>query len=202
MIESTRNAKIKSTMADDTQGFHVSGDGILTPARQCPSPNSDTRPEGCEPELIVLHAISLPPGQFGGPYIEQLFTNRLDWDAHGYFREIRGLEVSAHVLIRRDGGVVQFVPFSQRAWHAGASSFRGRSRCNDYSIGIEVEGDDETSYEPEQYQRLAGLLRALFARYPGLDARCVAGHCDVSPGRKSDPGPAFDWMRLYDGLVD
>lgn len=200
MFVSKRNAKINRMTAEGTQRFHVSREGKLTPARQCPSPNSDDRPDGCVPELIILHGISLPPGEFGGPYIEQLFTNSLDWERHSYFRAIKGMEVSAHVLIRRDGGVVQFVPFSRRAWHAGASRFRGRSRCNDFSIGIELEGDDEISYEPEQYSCLAELLRALITRYPRLDARHIAGHCDVSPGRKSDPGPAFDWMRLYDGL--
>ena len=181
--------------------YSISPEGALAPARQCPSPNSDERPDGCEPELIVLHGISLPPGEFGGPYIERLFTNRLDWDQHSYFKSIEGMEVSAHVLIGRDGGVVQFVPFGRRAWHAGASSFRGRSRCNDFSIGIELEGEDEVAYEAAQYRALVAVLRALFVRYAWLDARRIAGHCDISPGRKSDPGPAFDWMRLYDGLA-
>ena len=200
MFVSKRKTTINNMTADETRQFRISAKGFLSPARQCPSPNCDDRPDDCEPVLIILHGISLPPGEFGGPYIEQLFTNSLDWEGHSYFRTIKGMEVSAHVLIRRDGEVVQFVPFSRRAWHAGASSFRGRSRCNDFSIGIELEGEDDTGYEPRQYRILAELLRALIARYSRLDARCIAGHCDVSPGRKSDPGPAFDWMRLYDRL--
>lgn len=174
--------------------------GSLHPATQCHSPNQDERPDGAAPELIVIHGISLPPGEFGGPYIEELFGNCLDWDAHPYFGGIRGLKVSAHALVRRDGSVLQFVPFSRRAWHAGESSFRGRQRCNDFAIGIELEGEDETPYSEPQYRILAGILRALFRAYPTLDARRVAGHCDVSPGRKSDPGPAFDWLRMYDEL--
>ena len=174
--------------------------GLLLPAAQRASPNQDERPVGCEPELIVVHGISLPPGQFGGPFVEQLFTNRLDWDAHPYFSGIRGLEVSAHVLIRRDGEVLQFVPFNRRAWHAGESTFRGRDCCNDFSIGIELEGDDDTPYTDRQYDTLSVVIVALIAAYPRLHPRRIAGHCDVAPGRKSDPGPAFDWMRLYDGL--
>jgi AmpD protein len=175
--------------------------GLIEPASQFPSPNSDARPADCQPAMIVLHGISLPPGKFGGPHIEQLFTNSLDWDAHPYFEEIRGLEVSAHILIRRDGEVVQFVPFTERAWHAGASSFRGRQRCNDHSIGIEVEGEDETPYDDRQYTVLAAVIAAVLDAYPLISAREIAGHCDIAPGRKSDPGPAFDWLRLYDGLV-
>lgn len=148
-----------------------------------------------------MHGISLPPGVFGGPHIEELFCNRLDWDAHPYFRSIEGLEVSAHLLVRRDGRVVQFVPFAERAWHAGDSCFRGRSCCNDFSIGIEIEGEDDTAYDPAQYRCLARLIVALSRRYPALDTRRVAGHCDIAPGRKTDPGPAFDWMRLYDELT-
>ncbi len=144
--------------------------------------------------------ISLPPGKYGGDEIEALFTNTLDWDAHPYFGEIRGLEVSSHLLIRRDGSVLQFVPFTERAWHAGESSFRGQQRCNDFSIGIELEGEDETPYEDCQYDVLQDVIRALCKAYPALSARNVAGHCDIAPGRKTDPGPAFDWLRLYDGL--
>ena len=150
--------------------------------------------------MIVVHGISLPPGQFGGPEIEALFTNTLDWDAHPYFGEIRGMEVSAHLLIRRDGTVIQFVPFTERAWHAGESCFRGQSRCNDFSVGIELEGEDETPYDDRQYLVLQDVIRALCIAYPGISPREVAGHCDIAPGRKSDPGPAFDWLRLYDGL--
>jgi len=174
--------------------------GLIDPARQCLSPNRDTRPGGSTVDMIVIHGISLPPGQFGGGEIEALFTNELDWDAHPYFGEIRGMEVSAHLLIRRDGELVQFVPFTERAWHAGESSFRGRARCNDYSIGIELEGEDETPYDERQYEELPAILEALTAAYPGISKSEIAGHCDVSPGRKSDPGPAFDWPRLYDAL--
>lgn len=177
------------------------GTGLLEPATVCLSPNQDERPPGCEPELIVIHGISLPPGRFGGPHIEQLFTNRLDWDAHPYFREIRGMQVSSHLLIRRKGTVMQFVPFNRRAWHAGPSCFRGRSRCNDFSLGIELEGTDDIPYTADQYRQLAAVIRAICAAYPALSSRNIAGHCDISPGRKSDPGPAFDWLRLYDGLA-
>jgi len=181
--------------------FTVNTDsGCIEPARQCPSPNHDARPEGSVPELLIVHGISLPPGEFGSPAIEQLFTNELDWDAHPYYGEIRGLEVSSHLLIRRDGELIQFVPFAQRAWHAGDSSFRGRTCCNDFSIGIELEGDDETPYSDDQYKVLAGVTNALLAAYPGLSARKIAAHSDISPGRKTDPGPAFDWLRLYDGV--
>jgi len=174
--------------------------GLIHPARQVPSCNCDARPDDALPQLIVLHGISLPPGDYGGPEIEALFTNKLDWDAHPYFGEIRGIEVSAHLLVRRDGELVQFVPFQQRAWHAGESSFRGRERCNDYSIGIELEGDDETAYDDRQYDILPGVLNALLEAYPSVSAREIAAHSDISPGRKTDPGPAFDWLRLYDGL--
>jgi len=174
--------------------------GLIAPARQCPSPNNDARPAGAEPGLLVIHGISLPPGQFGGPEIENLFMNRLDWDAHPYFDEIRGLEVSAHLLIRRDGELIQYVPFTERAWHAGASRFRGRDRCNDYSIGIELEGEDTTPYTDAQYEVLASVTAALLQAYPGLSGREIAGHSDLAPGRKTDPGPVFDWLRLYDAL--
>ena len=174
--------------------------GLLEQAILCPSPNCDARPDDGDPAMIVVHGISLPPGEFGGPEIEALFTNRLDWDAHPYFRQIRGLEVSAHLLIRRDGSVIQFVPFTQRAWHAGESCFRGRQRCNDFSIGIELEGEDETPYDDRQYPVLQGVIQALCEAYPAISPREIAGHCDIAPGRKVDPGPAFDWLRLYDGL--
>jgi AmpD protein len=174
--------------------------GLLDGARLCPSPNRDARPTGVEPCLVIVHGISLPPGEFGGPGIEDLFCNTLDWDAHPYFGEIRGLQVSAHVLIRRDGKVVQFVPFGERAWHAGDSRFRQRTRCNDYSIGIELEGEDTTAYTELQYAALSSVIAAVIKTYPGITARDIAAHSDVSPGRKTDPGPAFDWLRLYDGL--
>ena len=181
--------------------FDVNSDtGLIAPSRLRLSPNRDERPPGAIPELIILHAISLPPGEFGGAEIEALFMNELNWDAHPYFGEIRGLEVSAHLLIRRDGSLVQFVPFTERAWHAGDSCFRGRTQCNDYSIGIELEGEDETAYDDRQYEVLAAVIRATCQAYPDISARELAGHCDVAPGRKSDPGPAFDWLRLYDAL--
>lgn len=165
----------------------------LQGVRYVPSPNCDQRPTGTAVELVVLHGISLPPGAFGGPYIEQLFTNTLDTGAHPYFAEIAHLKVSAHVLIRRDGAVIQFVPFDQRAWHAGVSNWCGRARCNDFSIGIELEGTDHIPYTDAQYTMLRGVLRALQAHYPIKD---IVGHSDIAPGRKTDPGPAFDWSRI------
>ena len=176
--------------------------GLVESAVQCPSPNQDARPEGAVPEMVLVHGISLPPGEFGGPEIEALFTNTLDFDAHPYYDAIRGLEVSAHLLIRREGTVIQFVPLTARAWHAGESCFRGRLCCNDYSIGIELEGEDDTPYDDRQYAALQQVLKAIFDAYPAITAREVAGHCDVAPGRKTDPGPAFDWLRLYDGLSE
>jgi len=175
--------------------------GLIRPARFVPSPNRDARPEGAAPELLVVHGISLPPGRFGGGDVEALFTNTLDWDAHPYFDEIRGLEVSSHLLIRRDGALIQFVPFAERAWHCGASVFRGRPRCNDFSVGIELEGDDDTPYDDRQYDVLAPVIAALREAYPGITNRRIAAHSDIAPGRKTDPGPAFDWLRLYDALI-
>lgn len=174
---------------------------MLRPALQCPSPNQDRRPAGCEPELIVIHGISLPPGEFGGPYIQQLFTNCLDPREHEYFAAVASMRVSAHLLLRRAGHPIQFVPFNRRAWHAGESMFRGRCACNDFSIGIELEGADDDAYTGQQYRQLADIITALCDSYAGLCARRIAGHCDIAPGRKSDPGPAFDWLRLYDRLA-
>jgi len=170
--------------------------GLLGGARQVPSPNCDERPPGVEPDLIILHGISLPPGEFGGPWIDRLFTNRLPADEHPYFAEIAALRVSAHVLVRRDGEAVQYVPFHQRAWHAGVSSWEGRERCNDYSIGIEIEGTDASAYEEAQYATVVALIVELCRAYPSLSIERVVGHSDVAPGRKSDPGIAFDWPRL------
>lgn len=167
--------------------------GWLAGAVRCDSPNFDARPEGCGVELIVVHAISLPPDEFGGPGVEDLFCNRLDPQAHPYYATICDLRVSAHFFIRRDGGLIQFVSADDRAWHAGASQWRGRERCNDFSIGIELEGCDTQPFEPAQYERLAALLRVLRAHYPIED---VVGHSDIAPGRKTDPGPFFDWERL------
>ncbi len=171
----------------------LDGEGWLAGARRAPSPNCDARPDGATPRLIVIHAISLPPGQFGGDAIERLFGNTLDPQAHPYYRDIAGLRVSAHFLIRRDGSLVQFVPCGLRAWHAGASSWRGADNCNDFSIGIELEGCDERPFGARQYPALARLIATLRQRYPVED---IVGHADVAPGRKTDPGPHFDWARL------
>ena len=168
-------------------------EGWLPGVRRLPSPNCDERPVGTLIELIVIHAISLPPDEFGGPGIVELFTNRLDPEAHPYYAAIQGLRVSAHFLVRRDGEVVQFVSCTQRAWHAGVSSWRGRQACNDFSLGIELEGCDTVAFADPQYAALDHLLQELHARYPIVD---VVGHSDVAPGRKTDPGPCFDWARL------
>lgn len=170
--------------------FHVGGDGWSSGVLREPSRNFDIRPADTAIDLLVIHNISLPPGQFGGSYIADLFGNRLDCDAHPYFDQLRVLRVSAHFLIRRDGEVMQFVSANDRAWHAGASSFCGRERCNDFSIGIELEGTDFEAFQAIQYDRLADLTRALQARYPLTD---VMGHEHIAPGRKTDPGPFFDW---------
>ncbi len=171
--------------------------GLLAGARQVLSPHYDTRPAGSSPELIVVHGISLPPGEFGGPWIDRLFTGTLPAEAHPYFREISGRRVSAHALIRRDGEIVQYVPFEARAWHAGESEYRGRAACNDFSIGIELEGTDDTPYTQAQYGALAALTAALLATYGSLSAEAIVGHSDVAPGRKTDPGPLFDWARFH-----
>jgi N-acetyl-anhydromuramoyl-L-alanine amidase len=170
--------------------------GLLSTARQVASPNCDDRPAALSPELIVVHGISLPPGEFGGPWIDALFTNTLPPDAHPYFAEVASLKVSAHVLVRRDGELVQYVPFQRRAWHAGVSSWRGRERCNDFSVGIEVEGTDASAYEHAQYEALARLVAVLCRAYPTLLPDRMVGHSDIAPGRKSDPGIAFDWPLL------
>ena len=174
--------------------------GWLQCARHAPSPNFGPRPEGCEPELLVIHNISLPPGEYGGDCIERLFTNCLDWNEHPFFDEIRGAEVSAHLLIRRCGEVVQFVDLRQRAWHAGRSCYGGRDNCNDFSIGIELEGTDDEAYTEVQYEALTAVSRALLAHYPGMSNSRIVGHSDIAPGRKTDPGPAFNWNK-YRGLL-
>ena len=166
-------------------------------ARVCLSPNRDARPFGVAPELVVIHSISLPPAQFGGPFIEQLFTNTLDPQEHPFFAEIADLRVSAHVLIGRDGLATQFVSFDERAWHAGVSCWNGRERCNDFSIGIELEGCDQRAFTNAQYAALARLIRWLRGHFPRLAAEdAIAGHSDIAPGRKTDPGPYFDWAHL------
>jgi N-acetyl-anhydromuramyl-L-alanine amidase AmpD len=168
-------------------------DGWWSKARTCASPNFGARTSGASIDLAVIHSISLPPGCYGADHIERLFTNTLDWDAHPYFKQIRGLEVSSHFLIQRDGTLTQFVSCDDRAWHAGASSWRGRDNCNDYSVGIELEGLEGEHFEDAQYATLAELLRALADRYP---IAAVVGHEHVAAGRKHDPGAGFDWQRL------
>lgn len=176
--------------------------GRLDDARQAPSPNHDPRARGTLVDLLVIHNISLPPGRFGGPWIEQLFLNRIDPSAHPYFERLAGLRVSAHLLIRRDGELVQFVDLRERAWHAGTSSFQGRNACNDFSIGIELEGDDTTPYSDAQYGRLAETTARIMARFPAITPARIVGHSDIAPERKSDPGAAFDWARYRAGLTE
>ena len=170
--------------------------GWLREVARVPSPNADERPPDCPPDLVVVHGISLPPGEFGGPWIDRLFTNTLPAEAHEYFATIGHLRVSAHALVRRDGEIRQYVPFTRRAWHAGESSWCGRQRCNDFSIGIELEGTDETAYEAAQYETLARIVAALRETYPSLRNADIVGHDEIAPGRKTDPGPVFDWDRL------
>ncbi|EHJ84579.1 N-acetylmuramoyl-L-alanine amidase AmpD [Salmonella enterica subsp. enterica serovar Baildon str. R6-199] len=180
--------------------------GWLVEARRVPSPHYDCRPDDEKPSLLVVHNISLPPGEFGGPWIDALFTGTIDPDAHPFFAEIAHLRVSAHCLIRRDGEIVQYVPFDKRAWHAGVSNYQGRERCNDFSIGIELEGTDTLAYTDAQYQQLAAVTRTLIACYPAIAlslairrspiADNMTGHCNIAPDRKTDPGPAFDWPRF------
>ncbi len=185
-----------------TKLLHVdAATGLAAGVRQVLSPHFDERPSGTAIDLIVVHGISLPPGEYGGPWIDRLFTGDLPAVGHPYFREIAGQRVSAHALIRRTGALVQYVPFGLRAWHAGASHYQGRSACNDFSIGIELEGTDDEPYTDAQYAQLAGLIGALLAAYPTLSRERIAGHSEIAPGRKTDPGPAFDWERLRGLLV-
>ena len=172
------------------------GTGLLDGARQLASPNCDARPEGTEISLLVIHGISLPPNQFGGDEIDQFFTNQLNPEAHPYFRDIYQSRVSSHLLIRRDGEVVQYVPFSKRAWHAGESCYQGRSCCNDFSIGVELEGMDHIPFTDPQYASLARLAGEIMDHYSSITAERLTGHSDIAPGRKTDPGPAFDWGRF------
>ncbi len=172
------------------RAWRITAEGWVSGIRRLPSPNCDARPDGAVIDLVVLHAISLPPGDFGGEAIIAFFTNRLDPADHPYFAKIADWRVSAHFLVRRDGEVIQFVSCRQRAWHAGVSCWRGRQRCNDFSLGIEIEGDDSTPFDARQYAALRALLRVLMSAYP---LREIVGHADVAPGRKTDPGPHFDW---------
>jgi N-acetyl-anhydromuramoyl-L-alanine amidase len=175
--------------------------GLLRGANYIPSPNCDARPAGVETSLIVVHGISLPPGDFGGPWIERLFTNSLPLDAHEYFAQIGPIKVSSHLVLARCGEITQYVKFTDRAWHAGVSSYEGRQACNDFSVGVELEGSDTLPYEPIQYDVLAQVIAALCAAYPTLSKARVVGHSDIAPGRKTDPGPAFDWP-LARRLID
>ena len=169
--------------------------GLMQGARQVASPNRDLRPPGVEADLIVVHGISLPPGEYGGGWIDRLFTNTLPAEVHPYFAEVCSIRVSSHVVVSREGAVTQYVKFSERAWHAGKSIYQGREACNDFSVGIELEGTDTMPYEAAQYSALAGVVAALCATYPRLSPNRLVGHSDISPGRKTDPGPAFDWPR-------
>jgi len=180
--------------ASGTDGNSLRETGRISFARWTPSPNFGPRPDGAGISLLVVHNISLPPGQFGGREIEDFFCNQLDHSAHPYFKTIEGVQVSAHLLIRRDGALVQFVSLLDRAWHAGRSCFEGQEECNDFSIGIELEGTDDTPYTPEQYRMLAKVADLIMTAWPDVTANRITGHCDIAPGRKSDPGPAFDWQ--------
>lgn len=179
--------------------MRIDAHGVVEGVQQCPSPNCDARPAGSQVSLLVVHAISLPPGAYGSDSIERLFTNRLDANAHPYFGAIAALRVSAHFLLRRDGELVQFVPVSRRAWHAGVSSWRGRAQCNDFSVGVEFEGAEGDRFAPAQYARFAALTRMLRRALP---IRNIAAHSDVAPDRKSDPGAGFDWERVLRALAE
>ncbi|MGS2724175.1 1,6-anhydro-N-acetylmuramyl-L-alanine amidase AmpD [Porticoccus sp. GXU_MW_L64] len=179
--------------AIDTQGW-------LRDALPVPSPNHNQRPQNTPVDLLVIHNISLPPGEFGGGHVQRFFCNDLNGAEHPYFATIADLQVSSHLLIDRQGKVTQFVPFAARAWHAGASQFQARDNCNDFSIGIELEGTDELPYSDEQYASLVNVTRQLMAQFPGITAERIVGHSDIAPGRKTDPGPAFDWARYKKAL--
>ena len=188
-------------MSDQRELALTACGGWLVDIARSPSPNCDERPRGCDIDLLVVHGISLPPGEFGGSGIDDLFSNRLDPQAHPYFSSIAHLRVSAHTLIRRDGQLVQYVPFSKRAWHAGASEYCGRTACNDFSIGVELEGTDEQPYADQQYTALSSLAKLLMREWPGITRDRIVGHSDIASDRKSDPGPSFDWQRLRKLIV-
>ena len=184
--------------ADSAGGLSLDEAGAwLHGTRRSASPNCDARPEGTAIDLLVVHAISLPPGRFGSSCIEDFFLNRLDVETDPFFPSIASLRVSAHAIIARDGAITQFVPFTMRAWHAGVSRFEERERCNDFSIGIELEGCDDVPYTAPQYRSLGLLCTVLMQRWPAITPERVVGHCDIAPGRKTDPGPVFDWPRLH-----
>lgn len=185
-----RTVATEGSLSVDTARHRLRG------ARWLPSPHADARPDPRDIALLVVHAISLPPETFGGPWIDDLFLGHLDCEAHPYFSSLRGVRVSSHLLIRRDGSITQYVPFDRRAWHAGQSAFEGRSRCNDFSIGIELEGSDARPFEDAQYTALVRAANALLDAYPTLSRERIVGHADIAPGRKTDPGPHFDWLRF------
>lgn len=174
---------------------------LLSNSTYIDSPNCDDRPDPADINLLVVHCISLPPGEYDNLYIDQLFCNQLNGDEHSYFKNIFELKVSAHLLIKRDGRCVQYVQFNRRAWHAGISSYQGREKCNDYSIGIELEGTEHTPYTDQQYYCLAEVIKALLKNYPALSKQRITGHSDIAPGRKTDPGASFDWSKLFDLLA-
>ena len=188
-------------MLNTPQHIKISESGWINPARHVCSPNFGARPAGAEVSLLVVHNISLPPGEFGNGYIEQFFTNQLDPDLHPYFATIAAVQVSSHVLITRAGELVQFVSLFDRAWHAGRSCFAGVAECNDYSIGVELEGTDTDAYTEAQYAALGRLTDALLAYFPKMTPERITGHCDIAPGRKTDPGEAFDWAKYYSHIT-
>ena len=190
--------QVQIDAADCLEGAQIDAAGCLDGVRFIPSPNCDERPAGCAIDLLVIHNISLPPGEFGGAGVIDLFSNRLDSQAHPYFQTIRDLKVSAHFFLRRDGEIIQFVPCGKRAWHAGESAWQGKTRCNDFSIGVELEGSDTQPFTADQYQALVALTRALRKAYPLRD---IAGHAEIAPGRKTDPGPHFDWEGYRKALI-
>ena len=187
-------------MSDSKNNHAMICEGWLQWATHCPSPNFNLRPDKSDISLLIIHNISLPPGEFGGGYVQAFFQNKLDASQHPYFETIAELKVSAHLFIERDGNVIQFVPFDARAWHAGSSSFAGVADCNNFSIGIELEGADDIPYSDAQYHALEKVSRQLLLTYPKLTPERIAGHSDVAPGRKTDPGPAFDWQRYRTSL--
>jgi N-acetyl-anhydromuramoyl-L-alanine amidase len=195
LASTDRTAALTQPASDG--GLIVDEHGLCAGIRLIASPNFDDRPMHAAVTLLVVHGISLPPGEFGTDAVARLFTNRLDHGAHPYFATLRGVRVSAHFYVSRTGELVQFVACGRRAWHAGISNWRGRDRCNDFSVGIELEGTDSEPYADRQYDSLAGLTRALAARYPIAD---IVGHADIAPGRKTDPGPGFDWPRYRRAL--
>ena len=203
MTPDYRSEAVHARPSDRAGGAHVpcaavdAATHLLQGARQLPSPNYDERPLADDLSLLVVHAISLPPEHFGGGYIDALFHNRLDPAVHPYFAGIASLRVSAHLCIFRDGSITQYVPFDRRAWHAGLSCYEGRERCNDFSIGIELEGSDHQPFDDAQYSALAATARALMQAYPRITPQRITGHSDIAPGRKTDPGPHFDWARLH-----